>query len=214
MGFFKSFLKGLLYVILSPFILTGFAIFAVYSIGVFIFESIVWFVKFAKGDKLTIYTPEDEQVYIMIQEQSSPQVNQTVNNTTVDNSTTNTDNSSHNTENKTVINNIIVDNPELAKQLLEAQKNGETLNIEELQKKILEMQKKQLENKPKEIEIIETEDLPQLDMADPIDESEPKDEKADENKKEENSKPEDIFPNINVDENNKQDYGDFPDFDE
>ena len=64
----KGFLKGLLYVILSPLILAGFAIYAVYSLLVFIWEFFVASVKFFTGKKLTTELKEDKMVKELVEE--------------------------------------------------------------------------------------------------------------------------------------------------
>lgn len=64
----KGFLKGLLYVILSPLILAGFAIYAVYSLLVFIWEFFVASVKFFTGKKLTTELKEDKMVKQLVEE--------------------------------------------------------------------------------------------------------------------------------------------------
>ena len=64
----KGFLKGLLYVILSPLILVGFALYAVYSLFVFIWEFIVASIKFFSGKKLTTELKEDKMVKQLVEE--------------------------------------------------------------------------------------------------------------------------------------------------
>ena len=59
MKIFKTFLKGLLYVILSPLIIAGFALYTVYSLFVYLYEFIVATIKFFGGSKLTTETKED-----------------------------------------------------------------------------------------------------------------------------------------------------------
>ena len=156
MGFFKTFFKGLGYLIFSPFILAGFALFCVYSVFVFFYESIVAIIKFFKGERLTTFTEEDEKVYVMI---NGPQTNTVVNNVTNNyNTTNNTDNSSHQTTTQTVINNIIVDDPEKVRELLRQ-------NQEQFQS----IQQKQQDEEPIQIDqnaqnLIETQEFQQIEQ--------------------------------------------------
>lgn len=66
MKLIKGFLKGLLYVILSPLILVGFAIYAVYSLLLFFYEFIIATIKFFSGSKLTTDLKEDKKVKQLI----------------------------------------------------------------------------------------------------------------------------------------------------
>ena len=75
MKIFKTFLKGLLYVVLSPLIIAGFALYTVYSLFVYLYEFIVATIKFFGGSKLTTETKEDLKVKQIIKEkdkQSDP----------------------------------------------------------------------------------------------------------------------------------------------
>ena len=64
----KGFLKGLLYVILSPFILVGFAVYTVYSLLLFIVEFLNASLHFFSGKKLTTDLKEDKKVRQLIVE--------------------------------------------------------------------------------------------------------------------------------------------------
>ena len=64
MKIFKTFLKGLLYVVLSPLIIAGSALYTVYSLFVYLYEFIVATIKFFGGSKLTTETKEDLKVDI------------------------------------------------------------------------------------------------------------------------------------------------------
>ena len=64
----KGFLKGLLYVVLSPFILAGFAVYSVYTLILFIVEFFIATIKFFCGKKLTTDLKEDKKVKQLIEE--------------------------------------------------------------------------------------------------------------------------------------------------
>lgn len=67
MKFFKGFFKGLLYVILSPLIIVGFACYTVYAVFLYIWEFIMAAVKFFSGSKLTTDLKEDKKLKEYIQ---------------------------------------------------------------------------------------------------------------------------------------------------
>ena len=73
MKIFKTFLKGLLYVVLSPLIIAGFALYTVYSLFVYLYEFIVATIKFFGGSKLTTETKEDLKVKQIIKEKDEEQ---------------------------------------------------------------------------------------------------------------------------------------------
>jgi hypothetical protein len=60
MKFIKGFLRGLLYVVLSPLILAAFALYAVYSVFIYIGSFFVATFKFFTGNKLTCKLREDK----------------------------------------------------------------------------------------------------------------------------------------------------------
>jgi hypothetical protein len=62
MGIIKGFLKGLLYIILSPLIIAGFALYVVYALILYIVEFFIATFKFFSGSKLTTETKEDKKV--------------------------------------------------------------------------------------------------------------------------------------------------------
>lgn len=104
MSFFKTFFKGLAYVICSPFIVLVYALFAVYSVGLFLVEWVIAIIKFFTGDKMSIFTAEDQVVLDLVNAQNNTAVNQqsqpVMNNT--QNNTTN------NSTQQTIVNNYFV----------------------------------------------------------------------------------------------------------
>src|SRR5574344_110218 len=103
MSFFRTFGKGLLYILISPFVLAVFCLYFVYSIFVYFIEFIIACIKFFKGEKLSLFLKEDQEVADLILKNNVsdlPQNNQTINNTQTNNN--------NNTTNQTIINNYYV----------------------------------------------------------------------------------------------------------
>lgn len=62
MKIIKTFFKGFLYLILSPFIIVAFALYAVYALFLYFVELLIATYKFFTGSKLTTETKEDKKV--------------------------------------------------------------------------------------------------------------------------------------------------------
>lgn len=68
MKFLKSFLRGLLYVVLSPLIIAGFALYAVYSVFVYLVTFFIATIRFFSGNKLTTDLKQDKTLKKFVKE--------------------------------------------------------------------------------------------------------------------------------------------------
>lgn len=185
MGFFKTFFKGLGYLLCSPLILIAFSLYFLYCVFMFILLFFKAAILFFKGEKLSTFTKEDEEIVNYIdkleEEQNTSNTTNNINNTNIDssnsnNTTTNTQNNQH-----TIINNIILggdhnsaNTSDLLSKLNSQQLNPlnyDNLINENSEPKAIENENvERIENKP-DAQLIENK-IDNIDSLDPFDDKE------------------------------------------